>query len=353
MKAAAATTASFAGGGSVLHTFTTYWEGDADRSVFLWSKRAMFLLAIVTFIAVSKVTAPYGRHVKGGWGPSMGATLGWMVMESPPLFVMPVLFSLGQNSRQLVPLVMLALYQMHYINRALVYPIRARTAGKRMPVLVAALAFSYNVFNSYIQARQISHYGRYGATWHRDARFVLGLALFLVGFALNLWADSVLLSLRRKPPHQPRALNCVGPPSGSSPGGGPLDRATAKGNRASAGRTSVSSSASSSFSSSSPSFSSSVPSGRGVDGGPAAASSSSSYSVPRGGLYELVACPNYLGEMAEWLGWAALTWSDAGLAFFVYTVANLAPRAVAHRAWYCKKFADFPRARKALVPFLV
>jgi protein-S-isoprenylcysteine O-methyltransferase Ste14 len=76
------------------------------------------------------------------------------------------------------------------------------------------------------------------------------------------------------------------------------------------------------------------------------------YQIPRGGLYERVSCPNYLGEIIEWSGWALATWSLAGLAFALYTIANLAPRALTHHRWYRQKFADYPPARRALVPFL-
>ena len=74
------------------------------------------------------------------------------------------------------------------------------------------------------------------------------------------------------------------------------------------------------------------------------------YDVPRGWLFERVSCPNYLGEIVEWCGWALLTWSPAGLAFALYTIANLAPRALAHHRWYRSRFPDYPARRKALVP---
>ncbi|HEV8323034.1 MAG TPA: 3-oxo-5-alpha-steroid 4-dehydrogenase [Myxococcota bacterium] len=77
------------------------------------------------------------------------------------------------------------------------------------------------------------------------------------------------------------------------------------------------------------------------------------YRVPHGGPFALVSCPNYLGEIVEWAGWALATWSLPGLAFAVYTAANLAPRALAHHAWYRRTFPDYPPARKALVPFLL
>jgi 3-oxo-5-alpha-steroid 4-dehydrogenase 1 len=76
----------------------------------------------------------------------------------------------------------------------------------------------------------------------------------------------------------------------------------------------------------------------------------SGYKIPVGGLYRWISCPNYFGEMLTWVGWAVATWSLPGLAFAVFTIANLAPRARAHHLWYKKQFADYPPQRKALVP---
>lgn len=79
----------------------------------------------------------------------------------------------------------------------------------------------------------------------------------------------------------------------------------------------------------------------------------SGYRVPHGGLFRWVSCPNYLGEILEWTGWALATWSLAGLSFAVWTVANLAPRALAHHRWYRAQFADYPAERRALIPFVL
>jgi steroid 5-alpha-reductase/3-oxo-5-alpha-steroid 4-dehydrogenase 1 len=76
------------------------------------------------------------------------------------------------------------------------------------------------------------------------------------------------------------------------------------------------------------------------------------YKIPRGGLFAWVSCPNYLGEIAEWVGWALASWSIGGAAFAFYTAANLAPRAASHHAWYRRTFSDYPAERKALVPFV-
>lgn len=77
------------------------------------------------------------------------------------------------------------------------------------------------------------------------------------------------------------------------------------------------------------------------------------YKIPQKKLFKYVSCPNIFGEIIEWLGFAILTWSLPGLAFFVWTVANLLPRALAHQKWYLEQFPDYPKERKALIPFIL
>jgi 3-oxo-5-alpha-steroid 4-dehydrogenase 1 len=76
------------------------------------------------------------------------------------------------------------------------------------------------------------------------------------------------------------------------------------------------------------------------------------YVIPRGGLFCVVSSPNYLGEITIWTGWALATWSLPGLAFAIWTIANLAPRARANHAWYKAHFPDYPADRRALLPLV-
>jgi hypothetical protein len=78
----------------------------------------------------------------------------------------------------------------------------------------------------------------------------------------------------------------------------------------------------------------------------------SGYTVPRGGLFDYISCPNYFGEMITWAGWAVATWSPGGIYFLIWTIANLGPRAWAHHNWYKKTFPDYPAKRKILIPFI-
>lgn len=77
------------------------------------------------------------------------------------------------------------------------------------------------------------------------------------------------------------------------------------------------------------------------------------YKIPYGGLFKYVSCPNLLGEIIQWFGFAVLTWSLPGLAFFVWTFANLVPRAISHHKWYLSHFENYPKERKAVIPFIL
>jgi len=79
---------------------------------------------------------------------------------------------------------------------------------------------------------------------------------------------------------------------------------------------------------------------------------SAGYGIPSGGLFRWVTSPNYLGEVVQWTGWAIMTWSLAGLAFALFTLCNLLPRALSNHRWYLGKFADYPAERKVLLPYL-
>jgi protein-S-isoprenylcysteine O-methyltransferase Ste14 len=237
-----------------------------------------FVLAAITYLALRFIPAPYGRYARTGWGPTLTERTGWLLMESPAVLFFVAVYFFGAHRADLVPLVLLAFWQLHYVHRTFHFPFRLRS-GRRMPVLVVLLGVSFNLLNGWVNARWISDLGRYGSAWLLDPRFLVGSFVFWVGLTVNIASDRTLLRLRT------------------------------------AGDT--------------------------------------GYYVPRGGLFEWVSCPNYLGEIVEWFGWALATWSWAGLAFAVYTVANLAPRALAHHAWYRQRFPGYPERRRALVPLIL
>ncbi len=251
-------------------------EAALYRSVLL----GWFVLSAVTFVVLLGRTAPYGRHARDGWGRGLSPRLAWLLMEAPAAivilaFAIPALRADGHAQAWLL----LALWELHYLQRAFVYPFRIRSP-RLVPFSVVSMAVFFNGMNGWLNARGITTYGpELGRVSLAHPRVVVGAALFLVGLVVNLHADARLFALPR-----------------------------------------------------------------GADGG---------YTIPRGGLFELVSCPNYLGELLEWTGFAIAAGSLAGLSFLAWTAANLVPRALAHHRWYRETFPCYPSGRRALVPYLL
>ncbi len=76
--------------------------------------------------------------------------------------------------------------------------------------------------------------------------------------------------------------------------------------------------------------------------------------IPRGGMFRYVSSANYFGEVLEWTGFAAASWSTAGLLFVWWTFANLAPRSASLYKRYEKEFGkEFTSlGRKRIIPFI-
>jgi hypothetical protein len=77
------------------------------------------------------------------------------------------------------------------------------------------------------------------------------------------------------------------------------------------------------------------------------------YKIPYGGFFRFISCPNHFSEIIEWFGFALMTWSLPGLAFAIWTLVNLMPRALQHHKWYQMTFPDYPSDRKAIIPFVL
>ncbi|XP_065680435.1 RNA exonuclease 1 homolog isoform X2 [Hydra vulgaris] len=76
------------------------------------------------------------------------------------------------------------------------------------------------------------------------------------------------------------------------------------------------------------------------------------YKIPKGGLFNFVSCANYTGEILEWIGFAIAAWNWYSFAFAYFTIANLVPRALHHHRFYLNKFDDYPKHRRAVLPFV-
>ena len=82
-------------------------------------------------------------------------------------------------------------------------------------------------------------------------------------------------------------------------------------------------------------------------------SDSKEYQIPHGGLFKYVSCPNHFGEVVEWLGFAIICWNIPALGFAIWTFCNLSPRSINHHQWYNNYFKEYPKNRRAIIPFIL
>jgi len=156
---------------------------------------SLFATALLVAVLLLFVTAPYGRHGRVGWGPTLPARYGWVLMESPTVVAFITFYAMGPHALDIAPLLLLLVWQSHYVHRTLVYPFRLRTQA-RTPLTIIAMALCFNTANAYVNATWLSTHGRYGTEWLSDPRFISGAAVFVIGYAINRWADRVLRGLR-------------------------------------------------------------------------------------------------------------------------------------------------------------
>ncbi|MDD2595558.1 MAG: DUF1295 domain-containing protein [Bacteroidales bacterium] len=80
----------------------------------------------------------------------------------------------------------------------------------------------------------------------------------------------------------------------------------------------------------------------------------SNHYIPKGGMFKYVSSANYFGEILEWVGFAILTWSVAGVVFLLWTCANLVPRANSLYEKYKDEFGEEFTSlhRKRVIPFI-
>jgi steroid 5-alpha reductase family enzyme len=70
-------------------------------------------------------------------------------------------------------------------------------------------------------------------------------------------------------------------------------------------------------------------------------------------MFKYVSSPNYFGELIEWLGFAIMAVGLPGFSLFIWTFANLVPRALDNHKWYIKTFEDYPKDRKVIFPYIL
>ena len=194
-------------------------------------------------------------------------------MELPALVLMPVIVLISPVQKNEIIILILSLWILHYFYRTILFPIKLKTKGKKMPLVIVISAFIFNLFNGFFVGYEIGNISQLDF----GINTLIGLIVFFTGMYINRSSDNKLISLRKE---------------------------------------------------------------------------NKEYQIPQGGMFKYISCPNHFGEIIEWFGFAIIVFNLGALSFAFWTAFNLIPRAMNHHNWYKKSFVEYPKDRKAVIPFL-
>jgi 3-oxo-5-alpha-steroid 4-dehydrogenase 1 len=242
---------------------------DIINITYIWILIALIVLPINLIYK-----APYGKHSTKKWGKSIDNKTGWILMELPALLTCPLIyFTITEEINSNV--VFIVLWIIHYFNRTVIYPLRIKTKGKKIPIAIVASAFFFNMVNGILNGYFLTLLQFESIS---ELYLILGFIIFIIGFYINISSDNLLIKLR---------------------------------------------------------------------------TNQKGYVIPNGKLFNYVSCPNFFGEIIEWLGFAIMTLNPGSLSFLIWTICNLIPRSKAHHKWYKENFENYPQNRTAVIPYLL
>ena len=159
----------------------------------------MALVAVVVFVSLYFVDAGYGKFYHPKWGPSIDNHWGWFLMEVPVFIAMLVLWLVSDRRDDIVRLVFLLLFELHYFHRSFIFPQQLR-GHSRMPWTIVLMGALFNTLNALMQGGWIffiSPADYYPASWLTSLPFIAGTALFATGMYINIQSDSIIRNLRK------------------------------------------------------------------------------------------------------------------------------------------------------------
>lgn len=223
------------------------------------------------------------------------SSVAWAIYESPNLIYIAYFLLFKEFPMKISNIILLSMFFMHYFHRAILYPLKLKGVSRKYPLEIASAAILFCIFNGYYQVYSLSTLCKYDDDWIYDFRFCLGIFIFLLGMFINIKSDNILLKLKKKKIEQllkeDKSLEIE--------------------------------------------------------------SSNKYYVVPNEFLFKFIASPNFLGEVLEWVGYGIAGWSLNGMVFAFTTFNVLLSRALKNYHWYKTNFKDYPKNRKAMIPFII
>jgi len=163
-------------------------------SIICW---IWMLIAVILLPVLLKVSQPYGRHTKYNWGPMIKNKSGWFIMEFPALLIPGYFLLLHSELQNKLVFIAGSLWILHYVHRSIIFPIRIKTKGKRMPVIIMMFAILFNTVNGFLNGYWLANFApHYDNNLLVTVRLIIGITVFFLGFVINKYHDWLLIKLR-------------------------------------------------------------------------------------------------------------------------------------------------------------
>ncbi len=252
----------------------------------------MIGIAVIVFIALYFVDAGYGMLLSSKWGKPINNKLAWFLMEFPIFLAMIIIWLASPHRFDLVPMVFLLIFETHYFQRSLVFPWIMKGKNSKMPLGIMFMGIAFNILNAMMQGYWIFFES------YKCQYTVFGLSYTDTAW---LWSPQFIIGT---------LIFLAG--FYTNLRSDYIIRHLRKDD------------------------------------------SDTKHYLPSGFMFEYVTSANYLGELMEWLGFAILTWSISGLVFFIWTFANLVPRANSLYKRYKSEFGEEMERKhlKRIFPFI-
>jgi hypothetical protein len=155
--------------------------------------------AVIVFILLFFVSAPYGKFLRKGWGPSVRSKWAWMIMEFPSPALM-LFFFITADRKKLPQVIFISLWLLHYVHRTFVYPFTQSGREKPYPIVLVIMALVFNCLNGFVNGYGVFHIYLYNSYWLFSWQFITGIILFITGFIINKTSDEKFRVLRALKP---------------------------------------------------------------------------------------------------------------------------------------------------------
>ncbi|KZF25786.1 3-oxo-5-alpha-steroid 4-dehydrogenase [Xylona heveae TC161] len=288
--------------------------------------------------------------------------IAWATMEAPGfmilvyiVYTLPARLGMGVTSLPLANWIMVLLFVIHYIYRALLAPLVFNPTMSPIHVLVWAAALVFQICNALSIGGWLGGYGPVSDADWTAMRYgywmPLGLVVWAVGFAGNVFHDEHLRQIRRGASgavkNERSEFDKAGGQRESDGRNGsqtttedkPEEKVQGESQRTEELETSVKNEKNEKNERSEKR--------KKVD---------KVYVMPHSGLFRVILYPHYLCEWIEWTGYWMMTGFTCvpARSFLLNEISTMFPRALQGKRWYVERFGrEKVGARRAVIPGVV